>query len=364
MYQAGTAQLEDDGYDMDTQKFKLKITPQAWAKKLDLSSKGFIVIPKDQARALWQEGMKKPVFVTIDLPTGPLEGTWRGIIDEKDSQLRVFQFRFVKDKVFFKKPNEIKEEEMSFVIDESKEPKQLDLIFKYDNKNVKGPFIYERMGNTLKICGPGSKSSNERPSEFKTTDSQFTVTLYLQETVPTPELGQAFLVGTQQQWPIQQLSLINERYLDNGDGTITDVQTNLMWKRCNQGQEWNGTTCIGEANAITWKDAMLYSAQGTWSAFAGYSNWRVPNKDELLSLVYCSNGEPTLWNNTGNACKGEYQQPTIEQMAFPGTPKNWFWTSSPHDKMLAWMVDFEGGSATYSFFTSYGHAIRLVREEK
>jgi hypothetical protein len=39
-------------------------------------------------------------------------------------------------------------------------------------------------------------------------------------------------------------NLISGRYLDNGDGTITDTKTQLMWKKCSEGQ--SGDNCSGE----------------------------------------------------------------------------------------------------------------------
>lgn len=68
---------------------------------------------------------------------------------------------------------------------------------------------------------------------------------------------------------------------NNVDGTITDKATGLMWKRCYEGQIWNGGFCMqlptkynfSEANALTGK-----------ISFAGKNDWRVPSIRELLSL--------------------------------------------------------------------------------
>ena len=59
-------------------------------------------------------------------------------------------------------------------------------------------------------------------------------------------------------------------YVDNGDATITDNSTGLMWT-----QEDNG-------EGIDWVTALAY-AEG--SEFAGYSNWRLPNVKELQGIV-------------------------------------------------------------------------------
>lgn len=60
------------------------------------------------------------------------------------------------------------------------------------------------------------------------------------------------------------------QFMDNGDGTVTDVDTGLMWRK--------------EASATTmdWKHALAWCAD---DATAGYADWRVPGKRELDSLV-------------------------------------------------------------------------------
>jgi hypothetical protein len=48
--------------------------------------------------------------------------------------------------------------------------------------------------------------------------------------------------------------MISGRYLDNGDGTVTDTKTNLMWKQCAEGQ--SGSTCSGKAAGYQWDAAI------------------------------------------------------------------------------------------------------------
>ncbi len=61
----------------------------------------------------------------------------------------------------------------------------------------------------------------------------------------------------------------------------------------------------------------------------GYSDWRLPTKDELLGLVV----------------KGG--RPTIDSAWFPNTQANWYWTSSPDPDGSgnAWYFDFGNGYA-------------------
>lgn len=40
--------------------------------------------------------------------------------------------------------------------------------------------------------------------------------------------------------------VMTDSFVDNDDGTVTDVKTNLTWQRCSVGQHWTGETFIGE----------------------------------------------------------------------------------------------------------------------
>ena len=62
---------------------------------------------------------------------------------------------------------------------------------------------------------------------------------------------------------------VNE-YVDNGDGTISDNATGLMWSQ-NDSED-----------GIDWKAALIYAES---SEFAGHDDWRLPNVKELHSIV-------------------------------------------------------------------------------
>jgi hypothetical protein len=62
-------------------------------------------------------------------------------------------------------------------------------------------------------------------------------------------------------------------FVDNGDGTITDKATGLMWEK---------SGCPGSRSL---RRAKLYIIKLNSSIFAGYSDWRLPTIDELASLL-------------------------------------------------------------------------------
>ena len=159
-------------------------------------------------------------------------------------------------------------------------------------------------------------------------------------------------------------TLLADRYRDNGDGTVTDVQTKLQWMRCSLGQTWRAGTCVGEAKKHAWQAALgAAKAMNRQEGYAGYRNWRVPTIEELKTLVYCSSGQPKTWNDTGETCKGDnLERPTLYQPAFPNTPGLWYWSSSIHGDLLDYVsnVSFVDGHV-YADNKVSGNHVRLVR---
>ena len=127
------------------------------------------------------------------------------------------------------------------------------------------------------------------------------------------------------------------------DGTVTDGVTGLMWKQCPEGLE--GSDCsVGAAGLLIWGGSMKRARD---SEFAGYTNWRLPNMKELLSIVAFDQSSPAL-NTT----------------VFPGSTSS-FWSSTP--KYVAtgnqsYVVDFTKGIHQPKVRTVQKSAQRLVRD--
>ena len=156
-----------------------------------------------------------------------------------------------------------------------------------------------------------------------------------------------------------------ERYLDNGDGTVTDRETGLMWMRCALGQTWRDGTCQGDADTLDWDEAMEKEGH----RFAGYDDWRLPEIEELKALVFCSSGEPSYrglshdaGESAGESCKGDYDSPTIDEVAFPNTSSSNFWSAalSARHSDGALRVIFSNGS-DFWYHSSAKYRVRLVR---
>ena len=79
---------------------------------------------------------------------------------------------------------------------------------------------------------------------------------------------------------------VAQSYTDNGDGTITDNQTGLMWEKLGNHDYVANFSDPHDVdnNTYTWAQAFQKIADLNAANFAGYSDWRLPNIMELESL--------------------------------------------------------------------------------
>jgi hypothetical protein len=114
-------------------------------------------------------------------------------------------------------------------------------------------------------------------------------------------------------------TLLPNHFMDNGNGTTTDLVTDLTWQQ------------IPYSDSITWEQALTLADTLT---FAGYSDWRLPNIKELQSI-----NDESLIN------------PSINQTFFSGVNVNHYWssTSLPNQTTKAWYLDTQFGVTTYQF---------------
>jgi hypothetical protein len=130
------------------------------------------------------------------------------------------------------------------------------------------------------------------------------------------------------------------------DGIATDTETGLMWLRFAYGQQWEVNNVIGDAKRMGWKDAIALPVKFNQKGYAGYNDWRLPNNDELKTLIDRNKGR-----------KGNY----IDADVFPKSPM-FSWSSSlyAYGDNGAWSVSFSDGSFN-DVNKSYNIFVRLVR---
>ena len=145
----------------------------------------------------------------------------------------------------------------------------------------------------------------------------------------------------------------NSRYADNGDGTISDQHTDLMWMKCTYGL--SDTNCgTGTAASGDWKTAFAAAdasnAANSNAGTYGHTDWRLPNKKELSSIVDL--------NSTSSS--------TVNQTIFPSTKSADYWTATPSaaDDSKAFTIDFTTGTygAVTRNTTTDTVYVRLVRD--
>jgi hypothetical protein len=135
----------------------------------------------------------------------------------------------------------------------------------------------------------------------------------------------------------------NSQFDETINNVVIDKVHKLMWARCALGQQFENGSCIGVSSRIRWLDAINQSQK---ESIAGFSDWRLPNKNELNTIVE-------------TAC----HMPAINSKIFPSTGSSSFWTSSPHfeDDTLIWVVSFANGNV-FTMEAHISNAVRLVRD--
>lgn len=126
-------------------------------------------------------------------------------------------------------------------------------------------------------------------------------------------------------------------YIDNGDGTITDTITGLMWQKTDGGE-------MVIENAILYCDTLT---------LAGYSDWRLPNVKEAFSILNM-----------------QYANPSLDTKVFTTSAAEYWWTSDRQfsDTTKIWVTNAGGGVGNHpknetvsSGGKKYFH-VRAVRE--
>ena len=208
----------------------------------------------------------------------------------------------------------------------------------YDGTSAEGftPFI-----NTDYFeFGYGDLDAGERliDAQFATTAKYVSTTMNGNETMFCTNLADGRIKG----YPTHKLFYVMyvrgnttygiNNYSDNGDGTITDNATGLMWMQDDNGE------------GLIWEDALSYAEN---YEYAGHTDWRLPNAKELQSIVDYTRSPST----TSSAAIDPLFNCTQITNEAGDADYACYWTSTTH---VSWAAGHEGEQAAY---LSFGRAM-------
>ena len=117
------------------------------------------------------------------------------------------------------------------------------------------------------------------------------------------------------EWPAQ-------RFTDNGDGTVTDRLTGLMWLK-----DGGCLRTKWQSASDTLADLNNYEGQNTCDGYTGnYTDWRIPTMNELKSLINYGSADSAQW---------------LDSEGFVNVKSTYYWSSTTYlgNAAKAWMVN-------------------------
>ncbi len=137
------------------------------------------------------------------------------------------------------------------------------------------------------------------------------------------------------------------RFADNGDGTLTDRLTGLMWTQDNVNP---GPALCNPGVTRNWFLSLTYVACLNANSYLGYSDWRMPNMVELNSLVHAQVAD---------------QRPWWQSQGFTSTTNYRWWSSTnqPDSLGTAWNLSAFAVNSLYGKLAVTGTAVWPVRDD-
>jgi len=153
--------------------------------------------------------------------------------------------------------------------------------------------------------------------------------------IPAPKKGKRFS-GQDGTYAINPLS-----FTKLGDGMVKDNNTGLVW----ESKSFDKGSYNYFDNTYTWQEAHEYVALLNAKKYQGFSDWRLPNREELRSIV-----------------DYEGSIPAINKKYFPDIAPHFYWSGDINKKepIFAWGVYFAYGCAI-CYLKDFRYHVRAVR---
>jgi len=125
---------------------------------------------------------------------------------------------------------------------------------------------------------------------------------------------------------------------DETGNSLLDKRTGLQWRRCEEGQRWDGRSCQGQARPFTHEQALRHGAS--------LSLWRIPDIKQLGSLPQRTCRFPALEGS----------------MFVTGALSLSYWSSTPFiaAPALVWLLEVNTGRVFYGERSDQA-GLRMVR---
>lgn len=135
----------------------------------------------------------------------------------------------------------------------------------------------------------------------------------------------------------------NSRFTDNGNGTITDTSTNLMWKKSD--------SFLDTKKWKNWFTGHEYMQIVNLEKFGGFEDWRFPYEDEAYSLF-----------ELDKTNKDKYGDDIYLDPIFEAGSAGTTWTEDTKDSS-ALIIQYEDGIKVWpSQYANLNMAVRMVRD--
>ena len=138
---------------------------------------------------------------------------------------------------------------------------------------------------------------------------------------------------------------MEERFVDNGNGTVTDRKTKLVWMQ--------DDSYVIYQRFLIYSIAKKFADKMNAESFAGYSDWRIPSKEEAHSLYY---------REKEKSIQDKYEMSLYIDPVFTEGCGYDTWTTNTRGKITAYVFSFASGTGGHKEVDdTLDTSVRLVR---